>query len=89
METKDRFPIKIKEVTITSEEYEKTLKYIEELESSLVINHKQMDDANNFLERLFEQIKLINTADDIFNPNNEIYVANNMGVVEVFIRNKQ
>jgi len=73
---KTRFPIKVKEIVIDAEEYEKTVSEIEMLKKSNNDANNKMEEINIFFQRLKESgVIFEDRSSYMFNPSNKLYVT--------------
>lgn len=78
MKADERFPIKVKDVTISSEEYEKTLNYIEELKNTHKAKSEKLSNVIGFMQKLFSLVEFEGYEDCIYDPDAEIFVGADM-----------
>lgn len=91
MKADERFPIKVKDVTISSEEYEKTLTYIDELTKAYKAKSEKLNNVIGFMQKLFSLTEFNGYEDCIYDPDAEIWVGPNMSgdKIKIAVRKKQ
>lgn len=70
------FPIKVKEVVLTAEEYESVVERIKKIEEKAAFHKKVFDESQDFIKNLHKSgiIEFVQKADYLFDPENEIHI---------------